>query len=197
MKKLVFILSAFMFVFTSCQNNLSRDKAKKQIISAFNYPSAVKYSLPKEFTKDWNTQGRGVTINLGEDELEKKTQAMESFKIANLINFEEIPQSEETSSWLLGTTIRTWTLVRVSLTDEGKKHLIEDDGSNYIVKIWEVDFDDITGIKENKQQKVATVLFNIKNKNITPFGEVFNDKNNTSLMTAYFSLFDDGWRLDK
>ena len=107
----------------------------------------------------------------------------------------ETPQREETTQFLIGTTVRTWTSVKVSLTDEGKKYLVQDNGKSYFVNLWETDINEITGIQEMKEAKIAKVDYTISNKNITPFGEIFNDKNQITTMSANFTLYDDGWRI--
>lgn len=195
MKRYIFLLSAVTFLTTSCKNHLDREDAKKQIITAENYPVIVDYDFTKRFTKDYNTQGNGVTVNLGGDDWESKKRTIESFEKARLITFEETPHREETTAFLLGTTVRTWTSVKVSLTDEGKKYLLQDTDNSFKVKLWETNLDEITGIQEMEQEKSAKVDYTTSNKNVTPFGENFSDKNKTTQKTIYFSLYDDGWRI--
>ena len=57
--------------------------------------------------------------------------------------------------------------------------------------------DDISGIKEMEGGKTTVAEYSIMNKNITPFGSNFNDKNATIQKTSYFSKYDDGWRLTR
>jgi hypothetical protein len=193
----IFLLTVIILVTTSCNRHLDREEAKKQISKTENYPVIVDYEFTKGFTKDYNTQGNGVTIDVGGDDWESKKRKIESFEKAGLITFEETPHREETTAFLLGTTIRTWTSVKVSLTDEGKKYLLKETNNNFDVKLWETILNDVTGIQEMDQQKTAKVDYTISNKNITPFGESFSNKNETTQKTIYFSLYDDGWRINK
>ncbi len=126
---------------------------------------------------------------------DETTKVVGIFERAGLVKLSEEQHSEESSAAFLGTTIRTWTTVTVSLTDESKKYLIEETPNSYKVKIWETDIDNVSGIQEKENEKAAVVEYTISNKNITPFGEQFNDKNNIQNKTSYFSKYDDGWRL--
>ncbi|HYM92566.1 MAG TPA: hypothetical protein VET23_00355 [Chitinophagaceae bacterium] len=73
--------------------------------------------------------------------------------------------------------------------------MLQETDKNFEVKLWETDITDITGIQETGQEKRAKVDYAISNKNITPFGENFDNKNEVAQKTAYFSLYDDGWRI--
>ena len=61
--------------------------------------------------------------------------------------------------------------------------------------LWETDIKEVTGIQERSEFKVAEVEYVLFNKNITPFGSVFNDKNMECQRSAEFALYDDGWRI--
>jgi hypothetical protein len=82
------------------------------------------------------------------------------------------------------------------LTDKGREYLIEKTDKVYKVKIWDKSIENITGIQIYKERNSATVYYNEQNINITPFGELFDDKTSIENKTAYFSLFEDGWRID-
>lgn len=195
MKNLLFLLLIVAFISTSCQKELKREDAKTMIATSKGYPIPKTFEITKSFIKDVNTEGRGVTAIIGEDEFKETEKAINQFALLNLLKLDETPQREETTQFLLGTTVRTWTSVKVSLTDEGKKYLVQDNGKSYIVKLWETDINEITGIQEMKEAKIAKVDYTISNKNITPFGEIFNDKNQITIRSVNFSLYDDGWRI--
>ena len=142
-----------------------------------------------------NTQGFGVTALIGEDEFKEKENAIERYAAKNLLRLEETQQREETTQFLLGTTIRTWTSVKVILTEEGSKYLVKEDDNSYNVKLWETEINQIQGIKEMKDIKIAVVEYSLHNINITPFGQTFSDKDEVRQISANFSLYDDGWRL--
>jgi hypothetical protein len=195
MKNLLFLLLIIAFISTSCQKELKREDAKTMIVVSKGYPIQKTFEITKSFIKDVNTEGRGVTAIIGEDEFKETEKAISQFASLNLLKLDETPQREETTQFLLGTTVRTWTSVIVSLTDEGKKYLVQDNGKSYIVNLWETDINEITGIQEMKEAKIAKVDYTISNKNISPFGEIFNDKNQITTKSVNFSLYDDGWRI--
>jgi len=195
MKKIILLISIIAVSATSCQKHLDRQDAKKMIVNSENYPIKQNYEITKSYIKDMNTEGRGVSIVLGEDEFKEKEKTIEQFKDMGLLTLNEVPQREETTAFLIGTTIRTWTSVEVSLTETGNKYLVQEKASSFEVNLWETDMSQITGIQEMQEQKTANVEYTISNKNITPFGSVFSDKNNVRKKSAYFSLYDDGWRL--
>lgn len=195
MKNLLFLLLVIAFISTSCQKELKREDAKTMIAASKGYPVQKTFEITKSFIKDVNTEGRGVTAIIGEDEFKETEKAINQFASLNLLKLVETPQREETTQFLLGTTVRTWTSVIVSLTDEGKKYLVQDNVKSYLVNLWEIDINEITGIQEMKEAKIAKVDYTISNKNITPFGEIFNDKNQITTKSVNFSLYDDGWRL--
>ncbi len=195
MKNLLFLLLIIAFISTSCQKELKREDAKTMIAVSKSYPIKKTFEITKSFIKDVNTEGRGATAIIGEDEFKETEKAINQFASLNLLKLDETSQREETTQFLLGTTIRTWTSVIVSLTDEGKKYLVQDNGKSYIVNLWETDINEITGIQEMKEAKIAKVDYTISNKNITPFGAIFNDKNQIASRSVNFSLYDDGWRI--
>ncbi len=196
MKKTFFLLIGIMLITTSsCQKKLNREDAKRMISSNKNYPVKKNYEIIKAFKKDVNTDGGGVTVVLGEDEFKQKQSIIEQFASLGLLKLTETPHREETSNFLLGTTVRTWTVVEVSLTDNGTKYLVQNNSGTYIVNLWETDVNDVTGIQELEGNKSAKVDYTISNKNITPFGQIFNDRNEVISRIAYFSLYDDGWRM--
>lgn len=195
MKRVIFLFTLILLVTTSCNKHLDREYAKRQIILSEKYPTSVDYNITKAFTKDMNTVGNGVTIDIGGDDWERQKKIIESFEKARLIAFEETPEREETTAFLLGTTVRTWTSVKVLLTEEGKKYLLNETNNYFNVKLWETSMDEITGIQEIEQDKIAKVDYTISNESISPFGENFDDKNKRTQKTIYFSLYDDGWRI--
>lgn len=195
MKNLLFFLLTIAFVSTSCHKQLKREDAKTMIAASQGYPKQKSFEITKSYIKDVITEGRGVTALIGEEEFKETENAINQFTSLNLLKLDETQQRDVTTQFLLGTTVRTWTSVKVSLTDEGKKYLVKDNGKSYFVRLWETDINEITGIQEMKQSKTAKVDYTISNKNITPFGASFSDKNQVKHLSAYFSLYDDGWRI--
>lgn len=195
MKTQIIFLFLMISILTSCQKHLDRNEAKRMIVENKNYPIKQNHEITKAYIKDMNTEGRGATIVLGEDETKKEENSIRQFEAMGLLKQEETPHREETTAWLFGTTVRTWTSVKVELTEMGRKHLVNEDNNLFTVMLWETNVKEITGVQEKPELKIAQVEYVTHNTNITPFGSVFNDKNNENKRTADFSLYDDGWRI--
>ena len=56
----------------------------------------------------------------------------------------------------------------LTITEAGKSSFINQDNSGYYFKTYDEEFDRITGILINKEQKTATVRFTTKATNVTP-----------------------------
>jgi len=198
MKKIFFLLPVIILVTTSCKKHLNREDAKKQITNTYGYPVVVDYDFPKEFTKDFiNASELAIGTKREDDSVKEITNSLQRFENAGLIKFEEKREREEIPSLFFNrpSGFQTWTLVKVSLTDEGKAYLIKETNDKFKVKLWETDIVDISGVQEMEQEKRAKVDYTISNKNITPFGEKLSNKNKMTQKTIYFSLHDDGWRI--
>jgi len=195
MKNLLPLILLLALINISCQKHLEREDAKSMIAINKGYPIQKNFEISKSYIKDVNTEGRGVTAIIGDDQFKETEKAINQFASLGLLNLVETQKREETTQFLFGTTVRTWTIVKVSITDEGKKYLIQDNDKSYRVKLWETDIVEITGIQEMKESKSAKVDYTISNKSITPFGDCFGDKNQVTSLSAYFSLYDDGWRI--
>lgn len=198
MKRILYITISLSLLAASCQKHLDRNEAKVQIANhdgVIYYPQKHTYEITKNYIKDMQTEGLGATAVIGEDEFEPIQKNIERFAQLGLIKLTETPQREETTAFLFGTTVRTWTSVKVELTEEGKKYLELNKENNFEIKLWDTDIKEITGIKEIKELKTAEVEYTIYNTNITPFGEIFSEKNRIQNRNATFSLYDDGWRI--
>lgn len=194
MKNLLTILFIALSISVSCQNKLSRETAKKLIIKSESYPYPKNFEILKSYTKDMHSKGNGATIVIGEDETKRNDQIYKLFAQNGLLTISETHKSNTGSTAVIGKTSRTWTLVEISLTDLGKKYLVQETDENYVVRLWNIDIDEITGIQETPQFNVATAYYKTINRDITPFGSIFNDKLKSREMDKSFSLYDDGWR---
>ncbi len=197
MKKIFcyFLLLFCATMLTSCSEKLSERNAKTAIIEKEGYPKPVSYEINKYYLKEFYKSGRGVTINTGKsfDDVKKIINYYEN---NGLVTVQEETESETTTAFLIGETTRTWVYAVIELTDKGREYLIEKTDKVYKVKIWDKSIENITGIQIYKERNSATVYYNEQNINITPFGELFDDKTSIENKTAYFSLFEDGWRID-
>lgn len=195
---LLILALAVMVAFSSCQKHLERDEAKSMIAAKKGYPQTHEYDFPREFTKDYKSEGYKAVGIIEDPDWDQKEMAIQNFKNAGLLKFVEEPQQKITqASWpFSGENVETWTEVKVTLSDEGKKYLISEDSKSYTVRLWQTDIIEITGIKEMKELKQAEVSYTTGYVNITPFGDIFNNKSNISNHQINFSLFDDGWKID-
>jgi len=91
----------------------------------------------------------------------------------------------------------------IVFTEKSKPFLLEtpaNDREHQVqkVKIADIVLGEVTGIKMLNENKSAIAEYTIQYKNITPFVELIPRKlNQTDTIKAYFSLFDDGWRIEK
>lgn len=198
-KVVYFILFSFLAVsIVSCSKHLSRAEAKEDIVKKELFPKPVYYSFEKIYTKDEQSTGAGpVYAIIGETKTYNEVKNMLSyFEMKGLIRIQEETHSQTTNlGWPFGESTRTWISEKIILTDVGNKYLNKEDNSKYEVKIWDKDILEITGIEESKQHNSAEVIYTTSNKNITPFGEYFNDKSNISEHRQQFYLYNDGWRI--
>ena len=178
MKKQIIFLFLMLFILTSCQKHLDRADAKRMIVENKNYPIKQSHEITRGFIKDMNSDGLGVTIVLGEDDTKKEEKSILQFQSMGLLKLEETPHREETTVFLLGTTVRTWTSVKVELTEMDRKYLINEDEKSYTVCLWETDVKEISGVQERPEIKTAQVEYVLFNTNITPFGSIFSNQKN-------------------
>jgi hypothetical protein len=193
MKYIILPLIAVSLLAISCKERLTHKRAKDLIVQAMRYPQPQSYEFTKTFTKNENTEGNGVTVIVGEEDFKKEEQMIERFEKNKLIAFEEIPHSEETTLFLLGTTVRTWTQINILLTPTGKKYLLSENASSFKVKLGEWNVNDITNILEFNDGTQAELKYAVSTKGITPFGECFDDKNTSLQRTAQLRFAQSHW----
>lgn len=199
MKQHLLYLIGILLLFPSCKNHLSKKEAKRQIVELEGFPRAKEYQFTKSFTKDYNTSGNGLTVEIDNEEWEKKLKMIESFEKRKLISFTEVPQREESTAWLLGTTTRTWTEVNILLTEEGKKYLIQETDEKITVRLWDENISKINNVHEYKSgnKKYASVGYNMVKENITPFGEFFPDEGYVTVGGVLFTLRGNIWVMNR
>ncbi|HEV7781420.1 MAG TPA: hypothetical protein VGO58_09145 [Chitinophagaceae bacterium] len=204
MKKYLVPVFLILIVLPSCKKKLSKKNAEKQIEMG-QYPIAKEFEFTKGFSDDYETEGRGLTVVLGEEEFEGTKRILDTMASHGLISFETIPHREETTAWLMGTTVRTWNEVKVILTPEGKKHLLRENKETYTVKLCDIDFDAIKSIYitpqysgGKKTRETASVAYTTSCKDITPFGKMFGySENQQNYPSASFLKEADGWKIAK
>jgi len=101
------------------------------------------------------------------------------------------------------------TPIRIQITEKGKSSFLGENREAYMFKTNDVDFDQITGILINGEEKTAIVRFTLKATNVTPAGialsqtqagfsgKKYINYNLNSPIPAEFTLkkFDNGWQL--
>lgn len=105
MKPSLIIFLSITLLSTSCgHGGLSKKVAKDKIHQAEGYPLIIDYKFIKSFTKNENTTGYGVTLNVESDEFKLKKKMIEEFEKNGLLELKEEPYSEEGIT-LLGKTV--------------------------------------------------------------------------------------------
>lgn len=172
MKKIMNLCMAVVLFAACSSDKLDRDKALQLIQEKKLYPKVISYNV---FTADPVHARRMLDAGL------------------------------ESSGML--TVQRTQKLIDVgkpiiAFTDMAKPYLLptsEGDRKDNIqlVKIADEELENITGVKLLDGEKHAVVEYKTSFKNITPFSPLSRLKlNGENTHKAYFSLYDDGWRLD-
>jgi hypothetical protein len=90
----------------------------------------------------------------------------------------------------------------IQFTDKAKPYLLptsEEDKKTDIqkVKIADEELVDVTNIQTIEDGKKAVAEYKTAYKNISGFSALTKINNQSATRKAYFSLFDDGWKLDK
>lgn len=89
----------------------------------------------------------------------------------------------------------------VHFTDKAKPYLLHKDAKYdnvQVVKVADMDLEEISGIQMQDDNKSATVEYTVIYKNLTPFAElVQRDLSKPEIKRANLSLFDSGWKLDR
>jgi len=186
--KFVFVALISIFFF-SCSKDLSRSEAEDLIIQNLN--------LPQPETSQFDVLYVEGDIPWNLTHISKEEESMlSSFSNKGLINIIKIPHNTKISGPMGGTiATQNWTTIKVELTNEGRKYLVQENKDYYTIKICEITFGEVTGIQTNEQSGIAEVNYTLKRENITPFG-INISQTPLNRMTS-FSLYDDGWRINQ
>lgn len=187
---ILFIVPTFLF---SCINHLSVEKAKEEIIQKESFPKPIYYTFKTVYTKDYKITGGGAYVEIGKTvTYEDVKDMLNFFQNKGLVRIEEAPHSEtEDIGWPFSPRTRTWITVKVLPTEIGRKYLNKENNGSIEVKLWEADITAIDEIKEilGSDYSTARVDYTVVNKNITPFGEFFSERNIITKTSASFSKF--------
>jgi len=174
-KNTLFILGAAWLVLLSCSNNreLSREEAMNLIRQEMRYPKVIDYDIycgDPEFAKrvlDAGLEAQGL-VNV------QRTQKLRDVS-KPIIQF-----SGKAQPYLLSTPEKDKAInvQKVKLADE--------------------ELQEVTGVKITNDGKSAVAEYTTTYKNVTPFSTLVNTNfKEKDTRTANFSLYDDGWRLEK
>lgn len=176
MKNILFVFIAIWMFSSSCSNksqDLSRKEALILIKQEEGYPKVVDYDI---FCGDPEFAKKVLDVGLDALGLVIVQRSQKLSEVGNpLIRF-----SEKSQPYLLPTP------------DEDKSVKIQK------VKLAEEELLEVTGVKMLNGNKSAIAEYTTSYINVTPFsGLVKTDFNEKVNHTAHFSLYDDGWRLEK
>jgi len=171
--KYLFALGSLFLLFGCSGKKLSRDQALTLIKQAYHYPEVWDYEI---FTAD-------------PDQVSKMTAA--GLEEQGFVTINHHPRLLDMGKPLIQLTTKASPYVLPAEKNDNDSKIVR-------VKAGEVDFVEVTGIKLLSSGKSAIVEYSTIYKNLTPFSGLLGaTANKQKLQKAYFSLFDDGWRVEK
>ena len=176
------ILFGLLILISSC-NSLSRGNAKDKIKDFFR--EQKKSSLNSSTTIYAVARGEGERYN-------NELKEIQPYISAGLLKLKKKDVRPDTQPIY-------WYVYEI--TEKGKPYLIKEEWSAgdypvYYVKTYDLDVDEITGVKMSSDNKEAVVDFTLEKENITPFGQAITNASSKRLLQGYFNLYDDGWRIE-
>lgn len=170
MKNLLLIVVCIVFVGCSSKE-LSRDKALELIVQSKKYPQV--------YDKD---------IFAGDPEHAAKASKTNLEKLG-YITFNRQRKFLDDRPYIEFTPKAKPFFLETPKSDQEKQV--------QKIKISDVVLGEVTGVKMLNENKSAVVEYTIKYINITPFVELYPGMfTQIDTVKAYFSLFDDGWRIE-
>ncbi len=175
MKLTVFqLLAVFAIALSSCSSSeLSRPNALELIKKEYKYPITTDWAI---FTGDPAHAKKLLDAGLEQEGyvVVQRTQKMK----------------DTGKPWISFTDKATQFLLPIK--EEDKKYAIQK------VRTGEEDIIAITGIKMLSKGRKAVVEYTTQYEQLTPFAVLAHlQANKPNTRTAYFSLYDDGWRVER
>jgi hypothetical protein len=189
------LITIGVLLMISCSDELSRSKAKEEIIKHNELPIPVTVELKKRFLFDhqYLPGFRKVCLNFNFDRFsnwEGKLNKMESLGFITLQKDEFYDECDD-------------LYMNVILTEKGKKFLENENEEDYEIRFYELVFGEITGIVSFEEFSGADVHYTLKKDNFTDFGMLIEgvteikEENKEIKKLENFSKYDDGWRLGR
>jgi len=171
--KYLFALGSLFLLFGCSGKKLSRDQALTLIKQAYHYPEVWDYEI---FTAD-------------PDQVSKMTAA--GLEEQGFVTINHHPRLLDMGKPLIQLTGKASSYVLPAEKNDSESKIVR-------VKAGDVDVVEVTGIKLLSSGKSAIVEYSTIYKNLTPFSGLLGvTANKQKIQKAYFSLFDDGWRVEK
>lgn len=171
MKATSVLLLAAVFIASCGQLKLEKEEAAAVIRTAKNYP--------KVYEHDINMSDPASARKLLDAGMEE----------AGLVTIDRTQKLKDAGQPI------------VHFTENAKPYLVRIDekyDNVQVVKVADMDLEEITGIQLLEDKKTATVEYTILYKNITPFAKlVKRDLSKKETRRADLAHFDTGWKLDK
>jgi len=175
MKRFFFLPAiSILLLFCGCSHKeLSREKAFDLIKKAYNYPEVWDYPI---FTAD-------------PEEVKKLSDA--GLENQGFVTIEHHQRLMDVGKPLIQLTGKSSSYVLPSEANDAESKIVR-------VKAGEIDIVEVTGVKMLSNGKGAVAEYTTAFKNLTPFAPLRGmNSNKDKTKKAYFSLYDDGWRVEK
>lgn len=150
----------------SCSSrDLSRPRAAELIASQQRLPTTQTITIYHRYLKrSWSNPvvgfGRITVCNYEGERYANVESRLAYYLSVGLITMGTVTENGDCPS--------TWATV--TLTDEGRKYLAAESAGAFEVKVFDLAFGEVTGIRTNEPSKTAKADYTLKLINVTPFG---------------------------
>lgn len=175
MKKLALLAAVFCLILAGCNSNkeLSREEALNLIRQGKNYPKVIDYDL---YCGDPKYAKKAIDAGL---------------ESQGLVTVQRTQKLAEVGSPLIQFTDKATPYLLPTPSSDKSSHIQK-------VKLGDEELVEITGIKTGPSGKDAVVEYTTAYKKLTPFAVLATTNwEQQATRKANFTLYDDGWRLEK
>jgi hypothetical protein len=169
-------LSTLVFLMSSCSDDLSRSRAKEQIIAKSKLPI-----VESEYFDQVSDQS-----------LPRAREILEGYKKLEADGYLTVSKCQCGFGQAAYCT---------EFTDKGKAFITGKGQYGGVcsqpipMRVAELDFGEVTGIRREGESSKAIVSYTLSRKNVTPFGVFLKLENVISAPDITFTKYDDGWRI--